>query len=213
MTIVVQLVILADDLTGAADTGGAFAQAGWPTRLAFGETTGGDASVLVRSTESRGTCRRQRRRPSIGARRPPSRRRTPRLQEGRLDAPGAPGAELLAVMAGLGESRALVAPALPARGADDGGWMAADRGCVGRPGIDLMAMFGRRQDLPVTRLDLATVRQGRGAVARAIDRLACGHAGGRCRDGGRPGGDRPGAFASGIRVVAGAAGLARQLAS
>ena len=48
-----QLVIVADDLTGAADTGACFASAGFATVIPFSGTTIPSADVVVISTESR----------------------------------------------------------------------------------------------------------------------------------------------------------------
>ena len=48
-----QLVIVADDLTGAADTGACFAAAGLGTVISLSDTTVPNADVAVVSTESR----------------------------------------------------------------------------------------------------------------------------------------------------------------
>jgi uncharacterized protein YgbK (DUF1537 family) len=48
-----QLVIVADDLTGAADTGACFASAGFATVIPLSGTTIPNADVVVLSTESR----------------------------------------------------------------------------------------------------------------------------------------------------------------
>ena len=48
-----QLVIVADDLTGAADTGACFAGAGFATVIPLSGTTIPDADVVVLSTDSR----------------------------------------------------------------------------------------------------------------------------------------------------------------
>jgi len=48
-----QLVIVADDLTGAADTGACFASAGFATVIPLSGTTMPNADVVVLSTESR----------------------------------------------------------------------------------------------------------------------------------------------------------------
>jgi uncharacterized protein YgbK (DUF1537 family) len=48
-----QVVIVADDLTGAADTSACFAQAGLGTVIHLSGTTVPDADVLAVSTESR----------------------------------------------------------------------------------------------------------------------------------------------------------------
>ncbi len=48
-----QLVIVADDLTGAADTGACFASAGFATVVPLSSTTIPNADVVVISTESR----------------------------------------------------------------------------------------------------------------------------------------------------------------
>jgi uncharacterized protein YgbK (DUF1537 family) len=48
-----RLVIIADDLTGAADTGACFADAGLATLIDFGGSRPTDVDVLVISTETR----------------------------------------------------------------------------------------------------------------------------------------------------------------
>src|SRR5215213_10393726 len=50
---VTQLAIVADDLTGAADTGACFANAGFATVIPLSDTAIPDADVVVLSTESR----------------------------------------------------------------------------------------------------------------------------------------------------------------
>lgn len=115
--------IVADDLTGACDTGAVFAQAGFPTRVlldpAYMEGSLGIAEkgVLVVTTESRhlpdGEAARSVERALSGL---------PRVSNGqiykKIDSTlrGQPGSELAALMRSLKLERALVAPAFPAQG-------------------------------------------------------------------------------------------------
>ena len=122
---------------------------------------------------------------------------------------GHPCAELAAVLDGRDEIRALIAPALPGRAADDRGRLPANRRVAHRrPGGDLRL----RPDLPVRRIDLWTVQQGGGAVADAIDAAGAGLLVADAVTDADLSAIALGVVASGIQVVAGAAGLARQLA-
>ena len=109
-----QLAIIADDLTGAADAGAPFAQAGFHTVLSLGSGSPRPDDVLVISTNSRHL--------------PPDAAYTQVYQASarfqhtplvykKMDSTlrGHPGAELGAVMDALQASLALVAPAFPAQ--------------------------------------------------------------------------------------------------
>ncbi len=113
--------IIADDLTGACDTGAVFAQAGLKTLVLLDssarEEMGCPVEVVAVTTESRHL-------PASEAA-----ERVQRAVEGLAIEPGSrvykkidstlrgqPGAELAALMGGLGLSRALVAPAFPGQG-------------------------------------------------------------------------------------------------
>jgi uncharacterized protein YgbK (DUF1537 family) len=206
---VVRLAILADDLTGAADAGGGFARAGLATTLVFGGDPAHDAEVLVRSTGSRGLPVDEavavNREMAAGI---PEHALTYKKIDSMLR--GHPCAELGAVLDGRGEWRALVAPALPAqRRTTVGGYQRI--GGSSRT-VDLMATFGCRPDLPVKRIDLWTVQQGGDSVAQAIDMSGGGLLVADAATNADLAAIAQGVLASGIRVVAGAAGLAQQLA-
>ncbi|MDQ4044494.1 MAG: four-carbon acid sugar kinase family protein, partial [Chloroflexota bacterium] len=219
------LAIIADDLTGAGDAGCAFASAGFHTVILFDDEHDEDADVIVRSTDSRGldaTQAAEVNRRSVRALRHPSSGQPPRWVYKKLDSAlrGHPCEELLTVMRELGERRALVAPALPAQGRTTVGsrqlvdGIPLDRTPFGAPasGSDLISMFGCDRQVTVRPITLATVRRGAEAIARAVEELEDGilvadaetdpdlrviaHA----------------ALDSGTRVMAGSAGLARQLA-
>ena len=205
----VRLAILADDLTGAADAGGAFARVGLSATLMFGVDPAHDAEVLVRSTGSRGMPVSE----AVAINRQmaasiPEHALTYKKIDSMLR--GHPCEELGAVLDGRDEWRALVAPALPVqRRTTVGGYQRI--GGSSRT-IDLMATFGCRPDLPVRRIDLWTVQQGGAAVARAIDAAGIGLLVADAATDGDLAAIARGVIASGIRVVAGAAGLAQQLA-
>ena len=206
----VKLAILADDLTGAADAAGAFAHVGWPTRLVFEAGQGGDALVLVRSTESRdlpaADAAEVNRRAASGL--PPG-----AIVYKKIDSMlrGHPREELRGVMTALGDTRCVVAAALPGEGRTTVG---GRQRFAGSPpaSIDLAAMFGRGQGLPVTRLDLGEVRRGPEHIARVIAGLEVGPLVVDAETAADLVSIAGGVVASGIRLVAGSAGLARQLA-
>lgn len=204
-----RLAILADDLTGAADAGGGFAAQGLSTTLVFGGEPAADTEVVVRSTGSRGLPGDEavaiNRRLAAGI---PAGVLTYKKIDSMLR--GLPCDELGAVLDGRGESRALVAPALPAeRRTTVGGYQ---RLGGSRRAVDLLATFGCRPDIKVTRIDLWTAQQGGEAVARAIDAAGTGILVADAMTDEDLAAIARGVIVSGIRVVAGAAGLARQLA-
>lgn len=112
------LTILADDLTGACDTGASFARRGWPVRVAFSPWADfSGAAVRVLSTETRSLSAEQ------AARVVEECARTLGLGAGslvykKIDSTlrGHPGVELAAVMRMAAADRALVCPAFPSQG-------------------------------------------------------------------------------------------------
>ncbi|GAB4533798.1 MAG: D-threonate kinase [Anaerolineae bacterium] len=114
-----QILIVADDLTGAADTGVAFARAGWLTMV--GLAPGAhipESDALVVSAESRDCS------PEVAIRRVqcalPNLKKLGKIPYvyKKIDSTlrGHPAAELEVVMDSLGLKQALVAPAFPAQG-------------------------------------------------------------------------------------------------
>jgi len=110
--IVTRFGILADDLTGAMDTGVGFAKMGLDTVLTFGGRLPRDTSVVVISTDSRSddpetACRKVRRQ---------ARKFSGRYIYKKVDSTlrGNIGSELRAVMEELGIEKAVVSPAFPA---------------------------------------------------------------------------------------------------
>ncbi|HVL22940.1 MAG TPA: four-carbon acid sugar kinase family protein [Thermomicrobiales bacterium] len=220
------LAILADDLTGAGDAAGAFASHGFATAIMFGETVGGEYGVVVRSTDTRDvdattaadTNRRIARLMRYGGSSP-----RPVLLYKKIDSAlrGHPRDELVAVMRALGETKTLVAPALPgqARTTVDSRQLIAGEP-IERTGLgtaagtsDLRAVFAGCEDVPVWPISLATVRAGGQAVASVIAETERGILIADAET------DRDletiarGCVESGLRVMAGSAGLGRALAS
>ena len=219
-----QLFIVADDLTGAADTSACFAQGGLGTAIHLSGTTLPNADVLVVSTESRDLDRtaaaaavRSTLSRIVGGQRDAAPRWTYKKMDSALR--GHPRDELLAAMEAIGATRALVAPAFPAEGRTTVG----GRQCIDGVPLelsqirgpdttsDVVALFETDHGPPVRLLDLATLRGKLDAVRRLLHeshgivvadaetdddlmRLA------RATDGGR------------LRLFCGTAGLARQLA-
>jgi len=112
------LTILADDLTGACDTGASFARRGWPVRVAFSPRADfSGAAVRVLSTETRSLSTEQAARVveesahalGLGA---------GSLVYKKIDSTlrGHPWVELAAVMRMVSADRALVCPAFPSQG-------------------------------------------------------------------------------------------------
>jgi uncharacterized protein YgbK (DUF1537 family) len=185
-----QILIIADDLTGAADTGAAFANAGWLTLIIPLLDQGRleptaqvpESDVLVVSTESRGLAREE---AAAQVRRAVHQIKS----EGEAGLPyvykkidstlrGHTGAELAAAMDALGLGQALIAPAFPAQGRTTvGGHQLVDGVPVEHtsfgsevPCSDLLALFQLRQTGDPARLiDLNRVRRGPDAICEALD--------------------------------------------
>ncbi len=165
------LAILADDLTGAADTAGVFARAGFRTVLGFVGAQIDDVDVLVRSTGSRGmdanAAAAANLRAALALQGLPAERRPHRVYK-KIDSMlrGHPCEELAAVLAGLRERRALIAPALPAQGRTTVGSRQLMDGVpldVTLPSTiahrgDLSSLFACERSVPVHAVDLSTVR-------------------------------------------------------
>ena len=185
----IQLGIIADDLTGAADTGACFAEAGLATVIAFSGDAIPDADVVVLSTESREMGADDAARAvtaavanlaakSQGLREEQSERDCVWFYK-KIDSAlrGHPREELLAAMESIGAPRALVVPAFPAEGRTtvggrqhiDGVPLESSR--IGGSGVvsDLVALFERDQGPPVHLLDLATLRGQPDALRRLLD--------------------------------------------
>lgn len=214
-----QIVLIADDLTGAADSGVAFAIHGLSSAVAFGAAPSPDVDVLIRSTESRdgdveaAVHSHRRAMASLTA---------PRWVYKKVDSAlrGHPGEELNAVMDALGETAALVAPALPSEGRTtvDGrqhiGDARLERDAAGgqRGGIDLIERFGRHPGRVVHHLRLETVREGTGTVARFLEAAGEGIVVADAETDADLFTVASAVAESPIRVLCGAAGFARQCA-
>ncbi|MDQ3653453.1 MAG: hypothetical protein M3457_00030 [Chloroflexota bacterium] len=220
----IQLAVLADDLTGGADTGAAFASVGLVTSIAFGGHAP-DCDVLVVSTNSReidlATAADRNLRAATALATGPATRR-PRWVYKKIDSAlrGHPREELLAVMAGLGESRALIAPALPSEARTtvngrqflDGRPLEATSLGSSQGPSDLVSLFGSGGEVSVHALGFNTIRNGPEEIERVLrqwgsglviadaetelDLLLIARA----------------ALRSDLRLLAGSAGLAGQLA-
>jgi uncharacterized protein YgbK (DUF1537 family) len=111
-------LIVADDLTGAADTGAQFARRGWRTLLALQPGASAEADVLVLSTDSRGLPNAESAGAAVRAAMAGVHQEDFLLVYKKIDSTlrGHPAVELEMLMAELGDSRALIAPAFPAQG-------------------------------------------------------------------------------------------------
>lgn len=220
----VQLAILADDLTGGADAGAAFASVGLATSIAFaGDAAGCD--ILIRCTNSReidATSAADLNRRAAAALITPPPSRCPQWVYKKLDSAlrGNPRDELLAVMEGLGESRALVAPALPAEARTTVNGQQLLRGSPleetslgsSRNASDLASLFGNGGEVAVHALGLHTIRNGPEEIERVLRQTGSGLIVADAET------DldlmliAQAALGSDLRLLAGSAGLAAQLA-
>jgi len=186
---VTQLAIIADDLTGAADTGACFAAAGFATVIPLSGAAIPDADVIALSTESRDMSASDAAQAVTAA--------VTKLTTGRDDASkisrpnsdcvwfykkmdsalrGHPRDELLAAMEAIGATRALVAPAFPAEGRTTVGGRQHIDGVplelsqIRDPNItsDLVALFETAHGPLVRLLDLATLRGEPDALRRLL---------------------------------------------
>jgi uncharacterized protein YgbK (DUF1537 family) len=216
------ILIIADDLTGAADTGAGFANAGWLTLIILDPTAQTpDSDVLVVSTESRDLARE-----AAAARVRRTVYETYRQGEGqakpfyvykKIDSTlrGHPEAELATVMDVLGLERALIAPAFPDQGRTTvGGQLLVDGVPVedtpfGREVAcsDLLALFqtGRL-------IDLKGVRRGPDAICEALDASQSGVVIADAETDADLVAVAQAALRCGVRLWCGSAGLARALA-
>jgi uncharacterized protein YgbK (DUF1537 family) len=178
---VIDLALIADDLTGAADSGVPFAAAGFTTAIPFDAVRREAADVLCLSTDSRDVpvaeAERRVRRALVtvfgrdGAHRPA-------WIYKKMDSAlrGHPAEELLITMRLAGITRAIVAPAIPSQGRTTVGGIALDHGRplaqtpIGQEhGRDNLArLFQRSARVPVRLVDLPTVRGTERALRNAL---------------------------------------------
>jgi uncharacterized protein YgbK (DUF1537 family) len=183
-----QIAVIADDLTGAMDTGARLAEAGLTTLLSLGSESLPPSDVLVVSTESRHLPRDQaasRAMQAVKRVRVISPEHSPWVYK-KIDSTlrGHPGVELAAIMDALEIGKALVAPAFPAQGRTTvDGTQLVDRVPVAEtafgdevPTSDVRALFscdpgkGAGIQRPVQYVTLATVRRGHDAVSEILRR-------------------------------------------
>lgn len=171
-----KLLIVADDVTGAADTAAPFAAAGWPACVHLAGALNAEYAVAAVSTESRALP------PDAAAntvqtalKRLPT---FPKLVYKKIDSTlrGNAGAELAAVVEVLGAARVLVAPAFPGQGRTtvDG------RQCIGgepleaidfgpeRLRSDVAGVLLTRPDVTHVHIPLPVVRGGFEALCTAL---------------------------------------------
>lgn len=176
-----QLAIIADDLTGAADTSACFADAGYATVIPLGGSAPPPADVVALTTESRDMEAAQAA-ATVGAAIASLRDDAgtlPGCIYKKIDSAlrGHPRDELLAAMDAAGATRALVAPALPAegrttvRGQQHVGGVPLEQSSLGRPGAisDLRQLFANDRGWPVRLLDLETIRQRPATIPGLLD--------------------------------------------
>jgi len=219
-----QLAIVADDLTGAADTSACFATAGLATVIRLSGTTMPEADVVAISTASRdldSAAAADAVRSALVGISGGQGNAKPRWVYKKIDSAlrGHPRDELLAAMEAIGTTRALIAPAFPAerrttvggRQHIDGVPLAASHVSGASAISDLVALFQTDRGPPVRLLDLAMIRGEPNVLQRLLhdsDGIVVADAetdDDLIRLVGATGGDQ-------LRLYCGAAGLARQLA-
>jgi uncharacterized protein YgbK (DUF1537 family) len=230
-----QIAIIADDLTGAADTGAYFGQVGLVTMVVLaldGCVSAGSVepskdsilslskdaaplpcNVLVVSTESRHLARDE----AVVQVQRAARRIADECQASwvykKIDSTlrGHPGPELAAIMDAMGLEQALVAPAFPAQGRTTRKgrqWVAG-----GAHGADLLALFrATAGGRPVRGLELDLVRRGPAAVSEALQASARSIVIADAETGADLVSLAGAAVTCGLRLLCGSAGLARALA-
>jgi uncharacterized protein YgbK (DUF1537 family) len=220
-----RLAIIADDLTGAADAAATFATHGFATAIAFTAEYSSEFDVVVRSTESREadlgsavhdvvTVTNDLVRLPGGS--------APRLIYKKIDSVlrGHPREEFFAVLRATGERRALLTPALPSEGRQtmrghhyvDGVPLGASS--FGGPGVtsDLSELFRNDDFGSVRLLDLDTIRAGKQKTLEFLNSSTVGIVIADAETDEDLRVLASAAIAGEIRVMAGSAGLARQLA-
>lgn len=161
------LTIVADDLTGACDTGSLFAGRGSVPVTVWPDEPGPSAPVQVVDTESRGLAAAEARaRVSRAARLAPAERYFKKIDStlrGRI------GAEVEGLVHATGGTTALVCPAFPAQGRT-----VVDRTLLvdGRPLAGVVDVLRTQVDRPVSWIPLTEVRAGAMALAARLTRLA-----------------------------------------
>lgn len=113
-----QLVVLADDLTGAADTGGAFAQAGLVTAIPLGHAAAPEVDVIALSSECRDCAECDIEDLLLSTLRQAVANGPPTRWYKKIDSAlrGHPGIELAITMDEHQFNRTIIAPALPSEG-------------------------------------------------------------------------------------------------
>ncbi|HET9014642.1 MAG TPA: four-carbon acid sugar kinase family protein [Thermomicrobiaceae bacterium] len=157
-----RVIIVADDLTGAADTAAAFARHALTAMIDLGDGPLPEADVVAVSTESRhlapDLARRRVTNAAARLRRVVHPTRTILYKKVDSTLRGNPADELDALMDALGLELALAAPAFPAQGRTTvGGRQRVD----GRP----LEETPLAREVPSSRLDLALVARGRTSAA------------------------------------------------
>ncbi|MBC7224101.1 MAG: four-carbon acid sugar kinase family protein [Anaerolineae bacterium] len=172
-----KFAIIADDLTGAMDTGGQFAQAGFRTLVHIGQVGQPPGEIAVVDTESRETtpedAARRARDAAQGLQGAPIYKKIDSTLRGHI------GQELDAVMDALGLTRAVVCPAFPAAGravVEGRLWVhgvplrqtdfAQDPLCP--PTDHIASLLAGQSRRPVAEVPLQVVRKGWEALAEAL---------------------------------------------
>lgn len=179
-----QILIIADDLTGACDTGVQFARKGVRGVVNFGPAPPPPSDVLVVSTHSRHLpAQEAAAQTKAVVRRIQTGDDQRRILYKKIDSTlrGNPAAEMAAVLDVIGETRVLIAPAFPAQGRTTVGGMQRVAGepientVFGAEGghSDLQACFSKHMpDRGLMRLELNDIRKGIAGLERKFESSA-----------------------------------------
>lgn len=175
------LVLVADDLTGAADSAVPFAASGFTTAIVFDRPRREPADVVALSTNSRdvGLAEAERRiRQGLNAVFGEDGEFRPAWLYKKMDSAlrGHPAEELLITMQLSRMTRAVVAPAIPSQGRTTVGAVMYDHGVpLSRTPIgqehgrdNLVRLFQRKARIPVRVIDLKTIRGDRRGLGNAL---------------------------------------------
>ncbi|MCC6944249.1 MAG: four-carbon acid sugar kinase family protein [Thermomicrobiales bacterium] len=173
-----QLVIIADDLTGAADTAGALAGRGFSVALCLDQQPAGGVDVLSFSADTRDAPRQSVTKHLDTVIDQGRRNGEPSRWYHKIDSAlrGHPGPELRHMMDRLDRRVAIVCPALPSQGRTVIGGQIRINGLPlhdspmseGKTTSHCAELLGRRDGESITTIDLARVRRGATELAAAI---------------------------------------------
>lgn len=152
-----QMVILADDFTGANDAGVSFAQAGMHVEVALEATYQSDAQVLIYNSDSRALTAEAAYEKVAALTKSVLRHSSPAWLVKKIDSTlrGNPGAEVMAMKQVTGAKRVIIAPAFPAAGR-----ITREGKCLVNGVLLTDTEFASDPKTPITRADVVALFSG-----------------------------------------------------